>query len=70
MKQSIVKKGAEILQENVDRWNSVLSFFGSLPSKFLSKVRNIGSSIKNGFNDAINFIKNLPHEALTWGEDF
>lgn len=70
MKQAIVQKGSEILQENVNRWNSILNFFGSLPGKFLQRVKDIGTSIKNGFTSAVSFIKNLPSEALKWGEDF
>ena len=70
MKKAVMTKGAEILKENADRWNSVLSFFGSLPGKFMQKVKDIGTSIKNGFNDAVNFIKNLPQEAEKWAIDF
>lgn len=51
-------------------WNNVLSFFGSLPGKFLGFVGGIGTAIQNGFNSAISFITSLPNKALQWGKDF
>ena len=51
-------------------WNNIISFFGSLPGRFLGLVQGIGNAIRNGFNSAINFITSLPGKAIGWGKDF
>ena len=33
-------------------------------------VSNIGDTVRNGFNSAIDFIASLPSKAIGWGKDF
>jgi phage-related protein len=66
-------------------FNAVVSWFESLPSRFVqfganminglkngisSVMGTIGSVISNGFNSAISFLTSLPGKALQWGKDF
>lgn len=54
-------------------WNGIVSFLSSVLSNLLSgittTVGNIKNAIVNGFTEAINWIKSLPSQALTWGAD-
>ena len=70
MKQTISKNDVEIHNKHTGSWNKTLDFLGGLPGEFIKKVRNIGKSIKDGFKEAIDFLKSLPKKALLWGEDF
>ncbi|MCR3760425.1 phage tail tape measure protein [Clostridium felsineum] len=54
----------------VNAWNTVVSFFTSLPGKFASSAEGIGAAIVHGFDSAISFITSLPSKALEWGKDF
>jgi phage-related protein len=64
---------ATFLTDEIQGWknifNGFVSFFSNLPSNIGRIAGNIGSAIKGGFTDAVNFIKNLPGEALRWGKD-
>ena len=55
-------------------FSGIASFVSTTFSNILSGVTNIVSSIKdtivNGFNEAIEFIKGLPSQAVQWGKDF
>lgn len=66
-------------------WNSIKNFFVNTVANIKEKAVNgfnnmvngiknivskIGSTIKNGFQAAIDFITSLPSKALQWGKDF
>lgn len=53
----------------VNMWNSLLSFFSSLPSRFSGFMSGVGNAIIHGFDSAITFLKNLPGQMLQWGKD-
>ena len=44
--------------------------FENMVNDIKTKVSNITSIVKNGFQGAINFITSLPSKALGWGKDF
>lgn len=44
-------------------------FWINLGESIKNVASHIGETVKNGFNSAINFIKSLPSQALTWGKD-
>lgn len=54
-------------------WNGIVSFISGVLSNLLSSISttigNIKTVIVNGFTAAINWIKSLPSQALTWGAD-
>lgn len=50
--------------------DNIISFFQNLYSSVAQYVSNIATTIVNGFNSAVSFIKSLPSLALQWGADF
>ena len=53
----------------VNMFNSLLSFFSTLPSKFSGFMQGVSNAIIHGFDSAIKFIKSLPSQMLQWGKD-
>lgn len=49
-----------------DAWNTCVTWFQTGVSKVGTFFVNIGTAIKNGFNTALNFIRNLPSRIWTW----
>lgn len=49
--------------------NSVTTTFTNILSGIIGTIENIKNTIVNGFNAAVDFIKGLPSQALTWGSD-
>ena len=49
---------------------SVVAAFENVKAGVESKVEGIKTSIVNGFNAAIAWIKSLPSQAVSWGQDF
>lgn len=50
-------------------WNGIVSFLQGIVSGITSTVSNIKETIVNGIQDAIDWIKGLPSQALQWGAD-
>lgn len=50
--------------------DNAIIVFGDMINGIKTKVSNIASTVKNGFQGAINFITSLPAKALGWGKDF
>ena len=48
---------------------SLSNAWDNIKSGVTSKFEAIKSAIQNGINSAVDFIKNLPSQALTWGRD-
>lgn len=48
---------------------SLSNAWENIRSGVTSKFEAIKSAIQNGINSAVDFIKNLPSQALTWGRD-
>lgn len=48
---------------------NAINIFNNLRSGISSTIGNIKSTIVNGFDSAVNHIKSLPSQALTWGKD-
>lgn len=48
--------------------NSAISTFTNMVNGIRSKCSEIRSAIVNGFNSAIQWIANLPQQAITWGK--
>ena len=50
-------------------WNGVPQLFSGIAGKIGGAFSGIGEKIKSGFETGVNFIKELPGEALQWGKD-
>lgn len=50
--------------------NFVSTTFSNILSGITSTIGNIKDTIVNGINGAVDFIKGLPSQAITWGKDF
>lgn len=48
---------------------SVKSIWTNIHSGITGTISNIVTSIQNGFNNAVNFVKNLASQAWNWGSD-
>lgn len=64
----------------IDAWNSVketintvvkgaISAFNNMKSSIQTTVSNVKTSIVNGFQSAVSYIKSLPSQAVSWGRD-
>lgn len=55
-------------------WTAISSFFmgiwDTIYNWFGDKIEAIKTTLVNGFNGAIEFMKSLPAQALQWGKDF
>lgn len=49
--------------------NAAVNTFNNMKTGISNTIGNIKNSIVNGFNSAINWIKGLPGQALSWGSD-
>lgn len=49
--------------------NTAVNTFNSMKTGISNVVSNIKTTIVNGFNKAIEWIKSLPSQAVTWGKD-
>lgn len=63
IKNFFVNTVANIKENAVNGFNNMVNGIKNIVSK-------IGSTIKNGFQAAIDFITSLPSKALQWGKDF
>lgn len=61
-------KVSDWFNENVIQ--PIVEFFANLWTSITDTVGNIKDTIVDGFNDAIDWLKELPGKALTWGKDF
>ncbi|MGL6015453.1 MAG: phage tail tape measure protein [Selenomonadaceae bacterium] len=50
-------------------WNGVPQLFSGIAGKIGGAFSGIGEKIKSEFETGVNFIKELPGEALQWGKD-
>lgn len=50
--------------------DKAIETFEKMKSAIGQKVTDIGQTIKNGFQSAIDFITSLPGKAIQWGRDF
>lgn len=50
-------------------YTSVTTTFTNIFSGITGTIGNIKNTIVNGFNAAVDFVKGLPSQALTWGSD-
>lgn len=48
----------------------VISIFLKIKESVTSRIKGVRDAIVNGLNDAVNFIRALPSQALQWGADF
>lgn len=66
----LYKNWDSIVESAANFKNSVISSFEQMKSGVSNKVAEIKTTIVNGFNAAINWIKSLPSQAVQWGSDF
>jgi len=62
IKNNVVNKVMELK-------NNAVNAFNNLKSSIASTIGGIYTTIVGGFQNAINFIKSLPSQALNWGKD-
>lgn len=69
---SIVWNGLKELVGNIaeNLKEKAVNAFKKLVDGTKEKLGNLGTTVKDGFKDAIDFITSLPEKALKWGKDF
>jgi phage-related protein len=53
-----------------DMKNNAVTSFKNMVSEIGTKLQELPGKVKNGFQEAIDFLKALPAQALEWGRDF
>lgn len=69
---SLVWNGLKELVGNIaeNLKEKAVNAFKKLVDGTKEKLGNLGTTVKDGFKDAIDFITSLPSQALEWGKDF
>lgn len=66
---ALYKNWDEIKAKATELWNTITTAFSNMLASISETMGNIKNAIVNGWNDAINFIKELPSQAINWGRD-
>ena len=64
---SNIKSSVSTSMQNIS--STVSTMWSNIRTGISNSLSNIKTSIQNGFNSAVNFIKNLGTQAYTWGRD-
>ena len=68
---SIFSKAKELVVNVVKNMKeAVVNGIKNMVNGIKERAKNIGTTIIDGFKSAIDFLKNLPSQALQWGRDF
>mgnify|MGYP002519609976 CR=1 FL=1 len=73
IKEAVVGKAKEIFDKAKTTFSNmktnIQNTFTNIKNGITNTVGNIKNAIVNGFGKAVDFIKNLPSKALSWGKD-
>lgn len=74
----LIKQTVSTVVESVRTWvvdkftvmkDTAIQIFENLKSAISTKIANVRTAIVNGLTQAVNWIKDLPRQALQWGKD-